>query len=397
MKGFGSRSRVAEGQGLLEARVGCLPPERVPFRRAHLRVLAEDVRSDRDVPAEAKSSMDGFAVRSSDLPGTLQITATIMAADRPDISVGPGHAVRIMTGARIPEGADTVVMVELANVQGDSVLIEKAQAAGTHVLARGEDFARDQVVVPKGRRLRPQDVSMLVSAGALEVAVTRRPRVLIVPTGNELVLAGEPHAGKIVESNSYMLEGLAIRDGAEVSIHPIVRDRPEQLEEVLLGADADLVVVTGGSSVGQEDFGPSVVRKLGELAIHGIEVRPASPTGIGFVGSKVVVLAPGFPVASLVAWDLFARVAVQRMLGTEVRLPYRKVSAKLGAALKKPERRVELPRVTLELASELPIAHVMKGGAALLATSTLGAGFAWLPEGRSELAAGATVDVHLYD
>ncbi|MBI4818781.1 MAG: hypothetical protein HY791_21100 [Deltaproteobacteria bacterium] len=402
MKGFSARTRAADAQRLLADRVPPLSVETIPFRRAHGRFLASPVISDRDVPAEAKSAMDGFAVRSADLPGTLLVVATLMAADRPDLELGAGQAARIMTGARVPSGADTVVMVERTKLSGDSVEIAHTQPSGTNILARGEDFAKGQVVVPKGRRLRPQDVAMAVSAGTLELEVRRRPKVLIIPTGNELVPVGTPSAGKIVESNSYMLEALAERDGAEVSLHPIVRDRPEQLRDTLLSAEADLIVVTGGSSVGQEDFGPMVVREIGELPVHGIEIRPASPTGIGFIPAanapeKVVVLAPGFPVASLVAWDFFARRALMAMLGADPALPYKTVSARLAEGVTKPDRRLELPRVLLSASESGPIARIQHGGAALLSTATLGDGFLELPEGRAEFPAGTPLTVHLYD
>jgi molybdopterin molybdotransferase len=157
------------------------------------------------------------------------------------------------------------------------------------------------------------------------------------------------------------------------------------------------VVITGGSSVGLEDLGPVVLRKLGELPIHGLHMRPASPSGIGFVGDKVVVLCPGYPVSSYVAWDMIARRVIQRMLGLEPRLPYPTVKAKLAKAMKKPNNRVQISRVVVSATGDGFLASNVPGGSALLSTVTRADGFVVVPEGTSELPAGAEVDVFLYE
>lgn len=405
MKGFGARASVAEAQALIDARVSALGAEKIGFRSALGRVLAEDVVSDRNIPPHPRSAMDGYAVRAADLSDTgplatglpvrLSVVGELTAAAvlPAGKSVGAGEAVRIMTGARIPAGADAVVMVEDTRADGDGVLIQRSAGAGQHILDTGSDLSTGQKVLARGRKLMPQDISMLVSLGALEVLVQRRPRVRIVPTGNELVRAGVNAQGsEIVESNSYLLEGLALRDGAEPILHPIVPDDREMIGRAIGAPGADIVVVTGGSSVGSEDFPPVVVRELGELPIHGIDVKPASPTGIGFVGSTVVVLAPGYPVASYVAWDLFVRPIVQRMLSLEPHLSYRTVRAKLGRDYKKPEKRVEIMRVTLKDGA----VSILPGGAALLSTITRADGFVLFPAGNGLFSAGSEVEVHLY-
>jgi len=394
MKGFGARARVAEVEALIEARVARLGAERLPFSRALGRILAEDLEARDDVPPYPKSAMDGYAVRAADLPGSLLVIAELMADDVLDGRVEPGQAARIMTGARLPSGADTVIMVEDTKLAEPRVEIAISPPAGTHILAAGEDLRAGTVALRAGRRLRPQDVAMLVALGALEVLVTRRPRVRIVPTGSELVRVGAPNPDrKVVESNSFMLEALARRDGAEVTLHPIVRDDPALLRAAMVEVGADLIVLTGGSSVGQEDLGPLVLREIGELPIHGVHVKPASPTGLGFVNGVPVLLAPGYPVASMVAWDLFARPIVQRMAGAPVRLPYRTARARLAADYEKPAGRRELQRVRLADG----LATIIRGGAALLSTATAADGFLVLPEGVERFAAGAELDVHLYE
>jgi molybdopterin molybdotransferase len=398
MRGFASRATVAEAEALIAERVREIGDEKVPFSLALGRVLAEDVLADRDVPPHPKAAMDGYAVRAVDLPGRFAVVAELMAADEHGASLGERQAVRIMTGARVVEGADTVVMVEQTRLEGAEVVIDHAQPIGTHVLARGEDLTAGHPVLERSRRIRPQDVAMLVTVGALEVRVKRRPRVRIVPTGTELVPVGtRPVGSQVVESNSYMIAALAERDGAEAEIHPIVPDDSALLERVLTDAEVDLVVITGGSSVGMQDLGPVTVRKVGELPIHGVHAKPASPSGIGFVGKTAVVLAPGFPVASYVAWDLFGRVIVQRMLGLEPALPYAKITARLAKSYEKPANRVEVQRVVLSASSHgRPIASILAGGAALLSTTTRADGFLLLPAGRGTFASGEELEVHLY-
>ncbi len=398
MKGFARRARVSEAQALIEQRVQPLSIERVPYTSALHRALAEEVVADRNVPPHPKSAMDGYAVRAADLPGRLRVIGEITAAEQLEGTVGEGEAVRIMTGARVPEGADTVIRVEDATQDGREVEIGVSPPAGHHVLAIGEDLTAGRPVLPAGRRLRPQDVSMLISVNALEVAVRRRPRVRIVPTGHELVRPGRPaSASEVPESNSVMLQGLAQRDGADPIAHPIVGDDPDLLRRALLEPGADLIVMIGGSSVGKEDFGPVVLRELGELPIHGVHAKPASPTGIGFLGSIPVVLAPGYPVAAYIAWDLFARPIVQRMLGLPVALPYATARGRLAKPLSKPAEQTLIARVVLAPSSRgLPMVSVLPGGAALLSTLTRADGFLYGAEGVTEIPAGAEVEVHLY-
>lgn len=398
MKGFGARASVAEVLSLIAQRIQPLPSERVPFSRALGRSLAETIIPTADVPAFDKSAMDGYAVRAEDLPGRLTVVGELMAKDQSQASLAPKTAVRVMTGAAIVPGADTVVMVEDTKTEGPLVIIDKRVSPGTHVLRRGEDLGAGRPILAPPRRLRPQDLAMLATVSALEPAVRRRPRVRIVPTGNELVPIGTTARGsEIVESNSFMLRALAERDGAEVDLHPIVTDDAARLRRVLEAPGADLVVVTGGSSVGKQDLGPVVVREAGQLLVHGIHVKPASPTGFGFVGETAVLLAPGFPVASFVAWDLFGREIVERMLGLPPALPYPTRAAKLGQALEKPEGRTDLVRVVLRSEGDAaPVAAPIPGGAALLSTTTAADGFVLLPAGRARFEAGEALLVHLY-
>jgi molybdopterin molybdotransferase len=396
MKGFGKRASVAAVQALIAERVRPLGMERLPFRAALGRVLAEDIVSDRNIPPHPRSAMDGYAVRSSDLPGKLRIAGELLAADAWKGTLKTGEAIRIMTGAKIPDGADQVVMVEETKPSGDAVEIAATQPKpGQHILETGADLKIGQSVLHKGRRLRPEDLAMMVSLGVLEVSVMRRPRVRIMPTGSELVRAGRAQGSGVIESNSFMLEGLALRDGAEPIPHPIVPDDLEILRRAMRETGADVLVLTGGTSVGQEDYPPIVLREIGELWLHGVDVKPASPSGLGFIPETqtMVVLAPGYPVAAYVAWDLFVRPIVQAMEGAEVKLPYRTVRARLEKEYRKPASRIEVARVVLGASNE---ASVLPGGAAILSTITRADGFIVFPEGRDHFEAKSEVEVHLY-
>ena len=394
MRGFQERTHLKDVHALIDQRISALGRERLPFHQAIGRVLAEDLVATENVPPHAKSAMDGYAVRAEDTPGELQIVGQLMADDRFDETLAPNQAVRIMTGAKVPDGANAVVMVENTETNDQTVNIKHNASHGEHVLAIGEDLTEGEPVLHTGRKLRPQDISMLVRLNALEVEVFRRPRVRIIPTGTELTRIGASDAQrKVVESNSYMLHCLAQRDGAEITMHPIVRDDMDLLRAAVSSPGADLIVMTGGSSVGQEDLGPVVVREIGELPVHGVHMKPGSPTGFGFVNDTPIVLAPGYPVATLIAWDMIVRPIVQKMQAAPTRIPYATTSGVLAKAHRKPAKRVEFQRVTLEDGQ----VTVLKGGAALLSTATKADGFIIVDTGVDELPAGESVTVYLYD
>ena len=394
MRGFQDRTHLTDVHALIEQRISALGRERLPFHQAIGRVLAENLVATENVPPHAKSAMDGYAVRAEDTPGELNIVGQLMADDRYQETLKPNEAVRIMTGAKVPDGANAVVMVEHTEAKDQNVLIKHDAYSGEHVLAIGEDLTEGEPVLHAGRTLRPQDISMLVRLNALEVEVFRRPRVRIIPTGTELTRIGanDSHR-KVVESNSYMLHCLAQRDGAEITMHPIVRDDMDLLRAAVTSPGADLIVMTGGSSVGQEDLGPVVVREIGELPVHGVHMKPGSPTGFGFIDNTPIVLAPGYPVATLIAWDMIVRPIVQKMQAAKVRIPYASTSGVLAKDHKKPGKRVEFQRVTLEDGK----VTVLKGGAALLSTATKADGFVIFDTGVEEVPAGSDVTVYLYD
>ncbi|MEM7675194.1 MAG: gephyrin-like molybdotransferase Glp [Myxococcota bacterium] len=395
LKGFGRRAPYREVYDWLQTAVTPLGVERVSFREAVGRVLAQDVRARGDVPRFARAAMDGYAVRARDIPGALRLQGELMAADSSEHGVKAHHTLRIMTGARIPDDADAVVMVEHATVEGDIVRFDSPTPAGQHILRVGEDIADGQVILPAGRRLRPSDTAMLVQAGVFEVAVRRRPRIVILPTGTELQPVGVPlTANQVPETNSFMLEALAHRDGAEPVLHPIVHDDVDTLRRAMVSSGADILLLSGGSSVGSEDYAPVIANEVGQVAFHGIALKPGSSTGIGRIGSTWVVLGPGYPVAAFTAWELLVRPLIFALLGTADRWPYPKRKGRMAAAYKKRPGRTELARVVLN-DGDPPLVTPLPGGSALLSTLTNADGFLLLDDDTGPLNVGDEVTVHV--
>src|SRR4051812_25904295 len=347
MRGFTERVTVDAALTWLDAQLRPLESERVPLREAADRVVAAKVVADVDVPSFARAMMDGFAVRAGDIEGATpynMLALTIVGESLPGRPwngvLTSGNAVRIMTGAPMPIGATAVLPAEFASFEesasqtkstarSKTVLALADLPAGKHVGWPGEDITRGTVVVEEGRRLRPQDVGVLSSVGVAQVDVIRRPRVRLIITGNELLPAGEqPRDQLIADANGPMLEALIRRDGGIADFPELVPDRAADIEAAL-SSQADIYIVSGGSSVGQEDFAPVVVAKRGTLAIHGIAMRPSSPTGMGLLEDKLVFLLPGNPVSCLCAYDFFAGRAVRALGGRRLEWPYQQTTVRL--------------------------------------------------------------------
>ena len=402
MRGFRQRADVAAVLALLSARVAALPGEAVALLEAAGRVLAEPVASAVDVPGFARSAMDGYAVRAADTSParSLAVVGESLPARPFAGEVKPGEAVRILTGAPLPAGADAVLMAERASLEAGRVLAREPVAPGKHVVRVGEDVAKGSAVLAAGRILRPQDVGLLASIGAAEVTAVRRPRVAILVTGNELLPPGAaPDGFKIVDSNSPMLAALAARDGAVVLPVRYVPDDYAAVRAAIrdASAGADVVLVSGGTSVGTEDHAPRAAAELGELAVHGVAVRPAGPMGVGFLASgrsPVLFLSPGNPVACLCAYDLFAGRAVRCLGGRAWELPYLSATLPLAGKVASAVGRVDYVRVKVDGGAVVPLAT---GGASNLSTAVAADGFVLVPPDRDALAPGESVTVWLYD
>jgi molybdopterin molybdotransferase len=402
MRGFQDRAEVDAVVALIDGRVRPLGAEAVDLRNAAGRVLAADVTAGVPVPGFDRAAMDGYALRGGETFGAgpynpLEFEVVGVALPgRPFAGrVEAGQAVRIMTGAPVPDGADAVLQAENAEEAGGRVRVSDAVPPGRHVGRRGEDVEAGAVVLRAGRVLRPQDVGVLASLGATPVAVARRPRVAVVVTGDELLPAGsKPEGCRIVDSNSVMLDALVRRDSGLPAVLPLVPDTREAVRAAIAGADADLLLVSGGSSVGQEDHAPRVLAELGDLPIHGVALRPASPSGVGFLKDRPVFLLPGNPVSCLCAYDLFAGRAVRRLGGRPPELPYRTAVLPLARKIASAVGRVDYVRVRVENGQAEPLAT---SGASALSSTTRAGGFVLVPRDSEGHAPGERVTVYLYD
>ena len=401
MKGFSRRTPVAEALEWVDRQAKRCDSETVSLLCGAGRVLVSDIVSPVDVPQFARGMMDGYAVQAADTNGAtpynrlqLRVVGAILPGQRYDAALAAGEAVRIMTGTRLPDGADAVVPVEKTEAQGEQVSITDTFAPGKHVGRIGEDITQGAVVLAAGRRLRPQDLGVLSSIGVGHFSVIRQPRVRIVVTGNELLPAGStPRGEQITDANSPMLAALIERDGGIVDHPGILPDQETDIRNALR-EPADIVLVSGGSSVGQEDFAPRVLAEEGELAIHGISMRPSSPTGMGVLGDKIVFLLPGNPVSCLCAYDFFAGRAIRQMSGGTAEWPYSTSRVPLARKLVSMVGRVDYARVRIIDGKVEPIAV---SGAALLSTTTLADGFVVIPENSEGFAEGTEVQVFCYD
>lgn len=405
MRGFHDRAEVADVLSLLARRTAPLSGALARYlgiQEAAGWVLAHPVVSPVDVPGFIRAAMDGYAVRAVDTFGAdanhplpLTLVGEAMPARPFAGTVGPRQAVRVMTGAPLPDGADAVLMVEIARVDGDQVLAVEAVSPGRHVGQVGEDVVKGREVLPAGRRLRPQDIGLLASIGVAKVGVVRRPRVAILVTGNELLPPGTvPRDYRIVDSNSPMLTALVARDGGECLPVRHLKDEYEIVRDAICEADADVVLVSGGSSVGTEDHVPRAVAALGELAVHGVALRPGSPLGVGFLPGRIVFLLPGNPVACLCGYDLFAGRVVRRLGGRPWELPYRMVTLPLATKIVSAVGRVDYVRVKVADGQVTPITL---SGSSVLSTTVAADGFVLVDRDRDGHAPGEAVEVWLYD
>jgi molybdopterin molybdotransferase len=401
MRGFARRHTVEAALAWLDARLQPLDDERLPLSAAAGRVLAGAIASGVDVPGFDRATMDGYAVVAESTDGATSYNSLPLAVigsalpGRPfQGSVRCGQAVRIMTGAPMPANADAVLPAEWADVSAEcEVRALAAVSPGKHVGARGEDVARGTTLLQRGRALRPQDIGMLSSVGVRDVPVIRKPRVRLVVTGNELLPSGsQPEGYRIVDANGPMLAALVERDGGLVEYPGLVRDEYDAILDALRAA-ADVVIVSGGSSVGIEDLAPTLLATHGDLAIHGIAMRPSSPTGIGRLENRLVFLLPGSPVSCLCAYDFFAGRAVRALGGRTKTWPYRLVRAPLTRKLTSQLGRLDYARVRVVDGAVEPLAI---GGASVLSSTTRADGFVVVPADSEGFAPGTDVDVWLY-
>ncbi len=402
MKGFAERADVEEVERFLVQHTRVCGTEPVALARCVGRVLARDVEAQVNVPGFARSAMDGYALRGEESFGASDYNAIrfrIVGESMPghpfEGQVARGEAVRIMTGAPVPGGADAVVMAEVCSEVGDSVEVSEAVAPQKNVGPIGEDIGEGEVLLCAGRRLRAQDAGLLSSIGVAEPLCVARPRVRLVLTGNELLPAGSrPEGAKIVDSNSVVLRGLLERDAAVLLPFEILPDEPEPIAQAMQDPESDVVLVSGGSSVGKEDYAPQLLAELGSLDYHGVSMRPSSPSGVGRIGDRLVFLLPGNPVSCLCAYEFFAGPTLRAMGGRGRAWPHRRVRMPLARKIASKVGRTDYVRVAEEDGYAVPLAT---SGASILSSTVRAAGAVIVPREHEGMAQGDEVEVLLYD
>lgn len=381
---------VEEHQRVVLGDTKPLPAESTSLLDADDLVLAESVTAGWPLPSFDNSSMDGYAVRAIDVVGASE-TSVVRLPVRGDIAAGqeaaerlePGNAVRIMTGAPIPQGADAVVPVEWTDAATDVVAITLAPDVGAHIRLRGEDVAAGQVVLDPGTPINARVIAMLAAVGVAGIPVHRRPRVAVISTGDELVDPGvEPGAGQIVDSNSYMLTAAVREAGAHaVRVGP-VRDDESELERVLVEQAelSDLILTSGGVSMGAYDTVKAVLTRMGGVEFVKVAMQPGMPQGSGFVGATPIVTLPGNPVSSFVSFEVFVRPLIRRMLG-HAQLDRPRLHAICARQFASPIGKTQFARVRLHVHDGLTMAEPEGGqGSHIIGGLARADGLAVIPE-----------------
>ena len=385
---------IEEAQRLVLERVQPLPAERVALGEAAGRVPAEAVGARVDLPPFDSSAMDGFAVRAADTPGRLPVRERIPAGEPSLEELRPGEAMGIATGGSVPEGADTVIPLEEVVDRGNEIEIGAAVRAGANVRPRGGDVRRGDAVVEAGARLGPAQIGALAAAGIAEVLCSRRPRAAVLATGSELRRPGEALApGQIYEANTPLLAAQARYAGADAELLEAVEDDEAAHRGALeAGLRADLLVTSGGVSVGPHDLVRSVGAALGvEEVFWGVAVKPGKPLWFGVCDRTLVFGLPGNPVSSLVGFELFVRPALLALQGAREPLP-RFDPGRLARAVRPNPARTELMRARSAVVDSAVELDLLGGQDSHMIARAAGAdALVLIPPGTEELPAGAAV------
>jgi molybdopterin molybdotransferase len=386
---------IAEAQRLVLEHARPLPAETVALEDAARRVLAEPARAEIDLPPFPSSAMDGYAVRGADTPGRLRVEARI-AAGKPAVgALEPGQAMGIATGGVVPAGADAVIPIEYVVERGNGIEIDSAVESGENVRPRGGDIRAGEVVVEPGSVLTPARLGALAAAGIPQVQCARRPRATVLPTGTELRRPGEVlGAGEIYEANGLILAAQLEAAGAVVELMPAVGDDEAAHRGALEHAlGADVVVTSGGVSVGPHDLVRRVEAELGvEEVFWRVSVKPGKPIAFGVRERTLVFGLPGNPVSALVGFVLFVEPAIRALQGVPEPLPRFDRGRLAGARRRNPERD-ELLRARLRRSEGGPVLEPLSGQESHMIARSAGAdALVFVPRGEGELADGASVE-----
>ncbi|EFO81287.1 molybdenum cofactor synthesis domain-containing protein [Oscillochloris trichoides DG-6] len=378
------------------AHVAPLALEHVDALRAEGRILAEDLVASEDLPDLPKAAMDGYALRSSDGLLPRRVIAELTAGESAGLLVGPGEASRIMTGATMPTGADAMIPVELTRETDGMLVVDRAIRPGEHVHPVGQDLARGQLVLARGTRLNAAEVGILATLGITQVAVFRQPRVAVLATGDEVYEPGAPRpAGAVRDSNRYALLA-AVREAGGVAISlGIARDDAAiQRRAILDGiAQADVLLTSGGVSMGTRDLIKPILAELGTIHFGRVKFKPGKPTTFASVGDTLVFGLPGYPVSSLVAFEVFVRPALRALQGDPQPVRPRAI-ARIDAAIRPSPDRPEYQRVRLAWrGAELWATSTGNQGSSRLLSMHGANGLLIVPPGAQVYPAGSSLEV----
>ncbi len=370
------------------------------------RVLAEDVYSDVDIPDFNRSTMDGFAVKAASTfgaseanPAYLDVRGRIRMGERPDFSIGPGQAARIATGGMLPDGADSVIMVEHTDALDDTTIeAYRSVAPGQHVIEKGEDIRHTEPALTTGTQIRPQEAGLLAACGQTRISVFRRPRVGIISTGDEVVAVDRvPGDGQVRDINTHTLSGQVLAAGGVPVVFGIVTDNREALMEKSLRAlqGTDMVMISGGSSVGARDFTVEVLDALPDTAIlvHGISISPGKPTILARSGGKAFWGLPGHAVSAMVVFAVVVRPFLDRLGGLSRPARQFPVEAVLSRNLASAQGRVDYVRVRLYQERGVTMAEPILGKSGLINTMVKADGLIAIGMNTEGLEQGALVKV----
>jgi molybdenum cofactor synthesis domain-containing protein len=403
-KGFYRRTSVDEALRLLLSKVHLLDTETINFSDALGRVLAEDVASNNDNPPFDRAAMDGYAVKAENTFGASQtnpiyfdVVGEVSVGTQPKIEIKNFQAIKIMTGAAIPNGADAVVMFEYVKERGKKIEVLKPVTPGKNVSLKGEDVRKGEVLLRKGREIKPHDIGMLAAIGKTKIKVYRKPLVGIISSGEELIKPGTKlEKGKIYDVNTYSLSALVESTGARSIRLGIVSDEREKMKKAIKKAlRHDAIILSGATSVGKKDIFPDIVEEMGKVLVHGVAMRPGEPTGFGMIEEKLVFMLPGYPVASIVGFSVFVRPALEKMQGKERRrmqvkaVLERKIASELG--------RRDFVRVKIKKEKgKLVASPVRTTGSGIISSLVKADGFVVVPENTEGLEKGKEVKVDLF-
>jgi len=396
---------VEEARERILSRIEPLAPLDVPLTEAHGCVLAREVVAEEDIPSFASSAMDGFAVRAADVaaaratPVELRIVGRALIGRAPEGTVGHGEAMRIATGAPIPAGADAVIPIEDCEVVGERVRVLAPVPEGKHVRPAGEDLRAGEVLVPAGRRLGAPELGLLAAAGAAQVSIFPRPRVVVLSTGDELVEPSRrPAFGQVRDSNAYLLYGALREAGAIPVLAGIVPDDVDRFRETVLSylIQADAFVSSGGVSVGERDVVKAAFFRRGEVEFFRVAMQPGMPQGFGHIEGKPYFGLPGNPVSVFVSFEVFIRPALLKMMGRR-QLARPEVVARLEEDVSGPRGKTQFARVLVRPGPDGWLARPTGGrGSNLIGTVARANGLAVIPPEVETAPAGSEVRVMLF-